>query len=115
MSRQPRPSSHHAPRRGGPLNRAQPLELLEGIAVGPAWPDRPACHVPGKHGVGAIHWSHDPQDKRDAIDLCHQCPIRRECAQIALAAGEREGIWSGIELDPHHPSSNRELLEQVIA
>ncbi|WP_017616851.1 WhiB family transcriptional regulator, partial [Nocardiopsis gilva] len=34
-----------------------------------------------------------------AREICHVCPIRRECAEYALTAPERDGFWGGLNED----------------
>lgn len=33
---------------------------------------------------------------RAAKSVCYLCPVRRECLEYALAAGERWGVWGGL-------------------
>ena len=47
--------------------------------------------------------SDDLPNKQDRIDreaaakaVCARCPVRRECLDYAIAAGERYGIWGGL-------------------
>jgi Transcription factor WhiB len=42
----------------------------------------------------------DPgQDDTGARAICARCPIRRECYTLALATGQRYGIWGGINFE----------------
>jgi WhiB family redox-sensing transcriptional regulator len=47
--------------------------------------------------------SEDLPDKRDRVEresvaksICAACPVRAECLAYAIAAGERYGIWGGL-------------------
>ncbi len=61
---------------------------------------QPACasHPPEmwwphhRAGRGRHAWPYE----RQAIAICHSCPVEARCLQHALAAGEREGIWGGL-------------------
>lgn len=33
---------------------------------------------------------------QDALAVCESCPVREECLEYALEAGERYGIWGGL-------------------
>jgi WhiB family redox-sensing transcriptional regulator len=35
------------------------------------------------------------QREERARQLCAGCPVREECAEFALATGERHGVWGG--------------------
>ncbi|GAA2149112.1 WhiB family transcriptional regulator [Kitasatospora kazusensis] len=67
-----------------------------------AWQLKGACrgvdsslffHPPGERGP--VH------DEREDVakEICFHCPVRRECAQYALAARERYGVWGGLTED----------------
>ena len=34
--------------------------------------------------------------ERRAKQICHDCPVRRECLDYALGIGEAHGIWGGL-------------------
>ena len=38
----------------------------------------------------------DRDSRKLAIAICHECPIRTECAEQAIAAREQHGIFGGI-------------------
>jgi len=44
----------------------------------------------------------------EARRTCAQCPVRADCLQFALDAGERHGIWGG--LDPAERTALRRKL-----
>jgi WhiB family redox-sensing transcriptional regulator len=33
---------------------------------------------------------------RQAINICHQCPVENQCAEWALTRGEQFGVWGGM-------------------
>lgn len=45
-----------------------------------------------------LWWIEDPRDpgRQMALDICGECPVKRDCLQHALSAPEREGIWGGM-------------------
>ncbi|WP_079105024.1 WhiB family transcriptional regulator [Streptomyces prasinopilosus] len=52
--------------------------------------DDPDLWFPVGHSVGWI------AQIREAKTICGQCPVRRECLEWALAAGQLNGIWGGL-------------------
>ncbi len=36
------------------------------------------------------------EEESHALALCASCPVRQECLDYALEAGERFGIWGGM-------------------
>ena len=107
MSKQPRPSSHHAAIRGGPINRVQPTALLDSIA--PTYKGDPAC----SYGDPKEWWSYDPDVRAKAVAVCEHCPMRGECAQLALDHREHAGVWAGLVLDGLDKRTIRTRLQQV--
>jgi WhiB family redox-sensing transcriptional regulator len=43
-----------------------------------------------------IFYPEQGQTNKDAKRICAQCPIRARCLEVALANGERFGIWGGL-------------------
>lgn len=41
--------------------------------------------------------SEDPEEIAEALDLCAQCPVRKECLQTALDNQDRFGVWGGTD------------------
>jgi hypothetical protein len=39
---------------------------------------------------------HDAVEVADAVRICHACPVRQECLDHAIAAGEDHGVWGGL-------------------
>ena len=35
----------------------------------------------------------------EARQICARCPVRTECLEYALAAGEEFGVWGGLDAD----------------
>lgn len=45
----------------------------------------------------------------EAIRVCEGCPVRAQCASLALESDVRGGIWAGVDLgDTSHPVSMNE-------
>ena len=40
-------------------------------------------------------FSLDETRQQEALALCAECPVRRECLEHAIANGEQYGIWGG--------------------
>lgn len=58
------------------------------------WRKRAACV-----GKDPEIWFPDPSDRegiRKAVDVCAGCPVRAECANLAVANGEEVGVWAGV-------------------
>lgn len=53
---------------------------------------RPACRSVDPETFFSTH----PDDERAAVALCWGCPLRRACAEHALANGEWYGTWGGL-------------------
>ena len=47
-------------------------------------------------------WWHaeDAEQRRQAAQLCHLCPLMVQCDAYAVAAGERYGTWGGKDRTP---------------
>lgn len=41
----------------------------------------------------------DRKGQQAAKSTCDNCPVRAECLDVALASGERFGIWGGLDPD----------------
>lgn len=39
----------------------------------------------------------NPSDSAEAIFICLQCPVRPECADLAVRSGAEFGIWGGFD------------------
>lgn len=37
--------------------------------------------------------------EQQAKAICATCPVRAECLAVAVAAGERHGVWGGLTSD----------------
>ena len=62
-----------------------------------AWRADAACH-----GMRADIFFPDPSDTAGAAlaqSICADCPVRAPCAEHALTAPERYGIWGGLTED----------------
>ena len=67
-----------------------------------------ARSIPPCQGSDPEAWFPDKNDAnygygfnytRQAKALCAQCPVRRECAEYAIAAIEPHGIWGGLSIE----------------
>jgi len=55
------------------------------------WRDRALCAQ-----VGGDWWFPEANKKApEAKAICQACPVRAQCLQYALDAGETAGIWAG--------------------
>ncbi|HYO18160.1 MAG TPA: WhiB family transcriptional regulator [Dermatophilaceae bacterium] len=46
-----------------------------------------------------LWFAEKPADVERAKHLCRECPVRLQCLAVALARGERWGVWGGELLD----------------
>ncbi|MFD4560558.1 WhiB family transcriptional regulator [Streptomyces sp. NPDC058469] len=75
------------------------VRLLRPTAGGWEWQSGAACsgsdsslfYGPQGESAGTRRWR-----ERQARALCASCPVVMACAEFALAAGERHGIWGGL-------------------
>ena len=42
-----------------------------------------------------LFFSDRAEDIRAAVRICRRCPVAEECRAVALASGERFGVWGG--------------------
>jgi hypothetical protein len=62
---------------------------------------RPRCSDPDTHR----YWTSEAQAERDlAASWCTGCPVLDHCAATATTAGERFGVWGGIDRTPAKPT-----------
>ncbi|MFE5309733.1 WhiB family transcriptional regulator [Isoptericola sp. NPDC056605] len=47
-------------------------------------------------GYGDIWFPDKGGSTREAKQICAECPIATRCLEVALANGERHGIWGGV-------------------
>lgn len=47
-------------------------------------------------GFGDLWFPEKGGPTRQAKQVCAECPIRARCLEVALANGERYGIWGGV-------------------
>jgi len=45
-------------------------------------------------------WSTDPADVEAAAKACRHCQVLRPCGEYANTAGERHGVWAGVDREP---------------
>ncbi|MEV4335727.1 WhiB family transcriptional regulator [Streptomyces sp. NPDC049590] len=46
-----------------------------------------------------LWFSPDPTDRAYAARQCHTCPLLLGCMRQALAAGEKYGVWGGVDFE----------------
>ena len=76
-----------------------PVLRYHGIAaaekLAPGWQAEGACHTPGVDPG----WFFPAQGESDLVarakTVCRECPVRAECLEYALTAGEHYGVWGG--------------------
>lgn len=59
------------------------------------WQKRAECAKKEHLDKVPLFFSNKTEDKRDAKALCGVCPVRRECAKMALEERHLSGIWGG--------------------
>lgn len=55
------------------------------------WVLRAAC----READPDLFYSDDADDVRVALSYCERCPVADTCLTVALANGERFGVWGG--------------------
>jgi WhiB family transcriptional regulator, redox-sensing transcriptional regulator len=62
----------------------------------PGWAQRAAC---ASTSVDPDWWHAPPGDDAEDVarGICAGCPVRRSCLAHALAVGEPDGIWGGLD------------------
>jgi WhiB family transcriptional regulator, redox-sensing transcriptional regulator len=67
--------------------------VLTAVVPDPAgWQADAACH----DADAELFFSLDEARQQEALAMCAECPVRRECLEHALANGEQYGIWGGL-------------------
>jgi WhiB family transcriptional regulator, redox-sensing transcriptional regulator len=66
--------------------------LLSLVAPG-GWQEDAAC----RDAPPELFFSSDEHDRQQAVELCSTCPVRTQCLEQALVAGESYGIWGGTD------------------
>lgn len=56
-------------------------------------PPMPWQHCAACHGQTTLMY--DPHRVNQAIELCDQCPVTRECNQWATQTRQEHGVWAG--------------------
>ncbi len=62
------------------------------MASNEEWQDRAACRIVPVE----IFFPPAEQEAEEAKAICATCEVRQLCLEFALAAGERFGIWGGL-------------------
>jgi WhiB family transcriptional regulator, redox-sensing transcriptional regulator len=66
---------------------------LSELSIPGAWHEDAACQDADPN----LFFSSDEMSQRAAMTMCSTCPVRRECLQHAIRAGETYGIWGGTD------------------
>lgn len=68
------------------------------------WQDRAQCrtsrvdfHAESVSGIERAKW------------VCHSCPVTQACLEYALARGEKEGVWGGLDADERARLQRRQV------
>ncbi len=68
------------------------LTLYDWTIIEQAWRERAAC-------VGFVDTFFPPNPTRattrQAVAICHTCPVIRQCGEYADTTREKEGVWGG--------------------
>ena len=77
-----------------PLPAAVRAELRAQIV--PGWGVRAAC---ASRSVDPDWWHAPAGDELQTVarGVCESCPVRRSCLAYALATGEPDGVWGGLD------------------
>lgn len=63
------------------------------LAMPGAWHEEAACQDADPN----LFFTPDETSQRAALTMCSTCPVRRECLEHAIRAGESYGIWGGTD------------------
>lgn len=89
----------------------EPSVLFDVLRQRPRWMARAAC----RGQPTELFFPVRGEDVRPALELCRECPVRRECAEYALGstAGTLavSGIWGGLSARQRRRLRQGELLE----
>lgn len=55
----------------------------------------PDTDIPCRSQDPDMWFSYSPRAIATAAELCMRCPLQRQCADVAIATGERHGVWGG--------------------
>lgn len=69
------------------------------------WRPRAACRGQDPE----IFYPTSGEPRRDAIIICHKCPVRTECLNEAIDFGDNHGIWGGTT-----PNERKNLVRRAI-
>jgi WhiB family redox-sensing transcriptional regulator len=77
------------------------------------WQDQAACRGRGEERP-ALFWGPEYEVKTDrerrearAKAVCKSCPVRSECLEYALAGGERDCVYGGMNYDERQAERRR--------
>lgn len=65
---------------------------LPAVAFPPDWRLSAGCQYTDPD----LFHSEDPGQTWHAKRVCASCPVREECLEYALSAGEKWGVWGGL-------------------
>ncbi|MFF3751442.1 WhiB family transcriptional regulator [Streptomyces sp. NPDC002018] len=51
----------------------------------------------------------------EAKAVCRRCPVREQCLQWALEAGQNEGVWGGLSEDERRALKRRTARRRTVA
>ncbi len=68
------------------------VPLAAAASVAASWVDRAACAAADPEIFFPVSGESDAAAKQ----YCASCPVRDDCRDYALAAGEESGIWGGL-------------------
>lgn len=66
--------------------------VLTAVPDPAGWQADAAC----RDADAELFFSLDESRQQEALALCAECPVRRQCLEHALAHGEQYGIWGGL-------------------
>jgi hypothetical protein len=77
-------------------NKRRSRARRRGTAAPAAWhlPGLPAC----RDADPGLFFPPPGESADAAMAICAGCPVRAECLELALANGERFGVWGGVDL-----------------
>jgi WhiB family redox-sensing transcriptional regulator len=74
--------------------RARTVPAHLGVPIGD-WIEVAACVA----AEPEVFFTTGPESDAEAKRYCARCPVREECRDYALTAGEELGVWGGLNAD----------------
>jgi WhiB family redox-sensing transcriptional regulator len=88
------------------------IQILTGNDEDKRWQENARCA-----GVDPdLFFPKEYERSDEAKAICHECPVRQECLEYALAHGEKFGVWGGLtERERRRVRRQRALARRAVS